>query len=97
MAADIFMNCVKGCVHDVGRNVIDVRSVHQVQDQAPLAPSHQIFGMFLGGGSSSITQRLPVIGLLAGMNEKPARLAAHLLLIELPADKQIPFNFNHAL
>ena len=45
--SDIVADCAECCVDDLRGDIIDVIDVDQVEDQAPVPPRHEIFGVVL--------------------------------------------------
>lgn len=94
--SNILINIAYRGIDDFRRNVIHIIGVDQIEDQAAWATGNKIFGMIFGGSTSSIAQCLPVIGFFAGMNDKPAALAANKGLINFRAHKQVRQHLNHS-
>lgn len=86
---DVLMNVSQCRIDYFWRDEVDVVHIHQIEDQATWPPGHEILWVIFRRSAPGVTQRLPVIGLLAGMNDKPAALAANGSFIVLRTDKQV--------
>lgn len=87
-AVQLRMDNIKCGIDDLRRNVIHVGHIHEIEDEAAVTAGDQIFRVVFRSSATSVAERLPVIRLLAGMNEEPSRLATGMPFVRLIANKK---------
>jgi hypothetical protein len=85
----VLLDKAHGSIHYFIGDESGIGGINQVQDKAIPAPRYQILRVVFRGGSARVAQRLSVIGLFAGMNDRPTVLKSDIRFVGcLSADEQ---------